>query len=106
MYGEVDNPYPYMKSSDVVLLTSVSEGFPNVIIESLYIGTPVVVTNCSDFRGIIEIGKNGFIVEKKNPEKISEGLEKVFNIKKDFTFVYENCNYNKLFSQILNNELI
>ncbi len=51
------NPYPYMKKSNLLILTSVYEGFPNVLVESLTIGTPVISTNAN--AGASEIVLNG-----------------------------------------------
>ena len=51
------NPYSYMKRSDLLILTSVYEGFPNVLVESLTIGTPVISTNAN--AGASEILLNG-----------------------------------------------
>lgn len=47
------NPYPWIKKASVVLITSDYEGFPNVLVESLIIGTPVVCRQ--SFSGIDEI---------------------------------------------------
>ena len=51
------NPYPYMKNSNLLILTSKYEGFPNVLVESLTIGTPVISTNAN--AGASEIVLNG-----------------------------------------------
>lgn len=51
--GRRDNPYKYLKRSDVVALTSYYEGTPNVIVEAIALGIPVVTSNCTD--GIIEL---------------------------------------------------
>lgn len=42
----------------ILLLSSLKEGFPNVVPENIVIGTPVVVTDCIDFSQIVssEIG--------------------------------------------------
>lgn len=40
------NPYPWLKHAKLSLLSSNSEGFGNVILESLIVGTPVVSTDC------------------------------------------------------------
>jgi glycosyltransferase involved in cell wall biosynthesis len=44
--GFTPNPYPYMRAAEALLLSSDSEGLPNVLIETLACGTPVVSTNC------------------------------------------------------------
>lgn len=62
--GFKSNPYPYYKFADLLVLPSLWEGLPNVVLESLYLQTPIVVTNCIPFfKKLINEGENGFIVE-------------------------------------------
>lgn len=44
--GPRDNPYPYMHRASALLLASDYEGLPNVLLEALACGTPVVSTDC------------------------------------------------------------
>lgn len=44
--GFVDNPLTYMSRADVCVLSSAWEGFGNVLVEAMGVGTPVVSTNC------------------------------------------------------------
>lgn len=53
--GEKTNPYPYIKKSDLLVNTSVSEACPYVINEAKILGTPVV---CSDFGSSPEFIEN------------------------------------------------
>jgi glycosyltransferase involved in cell wall biosynthesis len=46
LLGFTSNPFPYLSKSDVFLMTSVYEGFPNVIIEAMSCGLPVISTDC------------------------------------------------------------
>lgn len=60
--GFVSNPYQYIIESDVFVLTSLWEGFGNVIVESLSLGLQVVSTDCnSGPNEILDNGKYGFI---------------------------------------------
>lgn len=72
LLGELNNPYPYISKSDLLVNTSLSEACPYVINESKILGTPVI---CSDFGSVkefIEIGKEGFYTEQKNLGNIIE----------------------------------
>ena len=44
--GLKKNPFPYLKESDIYLLTSLSEGLPNALVESLAVSLPIVSVNC------------------------------------------------------------
>ena len=51
--GNVSNIFDYIKQSKCLVLTSRSEGFPNVILEGMSCGLPVIATNCTS--GPLEI---------------------------------------------------
>ena len=40
------NPFPYLRKSDLYLLTSLSEGLPNALVEALSLSLPIVSVNC------------------------------------------------------------
>ncbi|MCA1994307.1 MAG: glycosyltransferase [Coleofasciculus sp. S288] len=61
--GFVENPYAYMAKAAVFVLSSIYEGFGNVVAEALAAGTPVVSTDCeSGPAEILEYGKYGKLV--------------------------------------------
>lgn len=44
--GALANPYPLVKGASLMVLSSRWEGYPNVLLEALAVGTPVVSTDC------------------------------------------------------------
>ena len=57
LIGYKKNPESYIKIADVFVLTSVYEGLPNILIESLYLKKYIISSNC--FTGPKEILNNG-----------------------------------------------
>ena len=47
LLGFAKNPFPYLKRSIIFLKSSLYEGFPNVIIEAMSCGLPVVSSDCA-----------------------------------------------------------
>ena len=62
--GPVSNVVNVIAKHDITVLTSFTEGFPNVAIESLSVGVPVVSFRVSGIAAIIDNGFNGFVVEQ------------------------------------------
>lgn len=56
MLGEKDNPYPYIKQSDLLISTSFSEAYPTVVNEAQTLGVPVIANNYPSAKEIISDG--------------------------------------------------
>ena len=82
MIGETE-PYPYMRRGDVFVLSSLYEGFPNVLLEAASLAMPIVSTDCPHGPGeIIEDGKSGFLVPVADSEKLAEAVLKLLRDEK------------------------
>lgn len=75
MPGFVSNPYTYMARAAVFVLSSSWEGFGNVLVEALAVGTPVVSTDCkSGPAEILEDGKYGKLVAVGDVAGMAEAI--------------------------------
>lgn len=76
--GFQNNPYQFMKNASIFVLPSLTEGFPNVLIEAMACGVPVISTDCpTGPNEIIVNGRNGFLVPPADPEKLAEAVLKL-----------------------------
>lgn len=74
-YGYQDNPYPYIKYADSFVLSSRWEGLPNVLIEALYLGTPIAAFKCIPIiERIADEGVTGFLAEKENVDELAKAM--------------------------------
>ena len=75
MPGFVDNPYAYMKHSDLFVLSSIFEGFGNVIAEAMACGCPIVSTDCpSGPSEILQNGEYGTLVPVGDAESLGQAI--------------------------------
>ncbi len=75
MPGFVPEPFPYMARASIFVLSSAWEGSPNVLIEALAIGVPVVSTDCpSGPREILQGGKYGRLVPVGDSEALARAM--------------------------------
>lgn len=82
--GFVENPYKYMKRAAVFVLSSAWEGFGNVLVEAMAVGTPVVSTDCpSGPAEILEGGKWGKLTPVRDVEALAQAIVDTLSSKPD-----------------------
>jgi glycosyltransferase involved in cell wall biosynthesis len=64
----------FMHQADVFVLPSLSEGLPNVILEAMACGLPIVATRVGGIPDLIKNGVHGYLVEAKKPDEIAEKI--------------------------------
>lgn len=102
--GFVDNPYAYIAKAAVYVLSSAWEGFGNVLVEAMALGTPVVATDCPHGPAeILDRGKYGFLVPVGDRNGMSEAILEVLsgNSKKVDQAWLEQFTLNRVAQQYL-----
>jgi glycosyltransferase involved in cell wall biosynthesis len=107
----------YLSGSDVFVLCSFSEGRPNVVLEAMATGVPVIATDIEGVRGIVEDNVTGLLFEPGNDRELTDRLKTLFEdpelrallgrggrrllIQKGLT--WDNCanRYEKIYRQLV-----
>lgn len=86
-FGFVDEVKKIYGASDVSVLVSYREGFPNTILESFSMGVPCIATNVNGSREIIKSNKTGWLIPIMDKESTfmamntsMQSIEKLENI--------------------------
>ena len=75
--GSLAELAPVYRQADVFVMTSEYEGTPNVLLEAMASGLPVVATNVGGVPEIIRHGQNGFLVDGDDDEGLCAALERL-----------------------------
>lgn len=88
LVGYVENPYPYMKHASTLVMSSLYEGFPNVLVEALACGCPVVSTDCPTGPSeILDNGRYGKLVSVGDTDALAKAISETLNSPPDPEFL-------------------
>ena len=76
LVGNQMNPYPYIKDADLLVCASFYEGYNLTVAEALILSVPVLSTDCTGPREILDGGSYGMLVENSE-QGIYEGLKQL-----------------------------
>ena len=71
-----DKVVQYMCGGDVVLMTSLTEGSPNVIKEAMACNCRIVTTDCGDTPWLMEFVDGGFLCVPNTPDAVADNIKK------------------------------
>lgn len=77
--GFIENVDPLMKGCHLFVLSSLFEGMPNVVMEAMAVGKPVIATDVNGARELMTDGVTGIIVPPKNPAVLAEKMLEILD---------------------------
>jgi len=80
--GRRDDIKEIIALCDVFVLPSYREGIPRTLIEAASMGKPIVTTNAVGCKEVVEHGRNGFLIPKKDSDALAEAIEILIKNKK------------------------
>ncbi|MDN5096010.1 glycosyltransferase [Aliarcobacter butzleri] len=102
LLGKKENPFSFLSKADCFVFSSNYEGFPNVLVEALACGLPIISTDCQSgpreilaptsniyfqLKDKIEFAEYGILTPIKNVEKLKEAMNLLINdknLRKDY----------------------
>lgn len=80
--GFHENPYPFLTKADIFVLSSLFEGFPNVLLEAMACGLPCISTNCpSGPSEIIQNNETGLLVPVNDAATLAKAIKSLITDK-------------------------
>ena len=79
--GEQEDVRPWLAASDIGVLSSYREGFPNSVIEAGAMGLPSIVTDINGANEIIIPGENGLIVPPRDADALYRAMKLLYDDK-------------------------
>lgn len=104
----------YLNELKLIVLPSYTEGLPNIMLEAMACGTPILASSVGAIPDVIKDGTNGFIMENNSPECISRNVIRALDhpnsvviaknaneyVKKKFTYDNAIEKYRKILTQL------
>ncbi|MEX0607192.1 MAG: glycosyltransferase family 4 protein [Halofilum sp. (in: g-proteobacteria)] len=75
--GHSSTPGDYLLAADVVVLPSRSEGIPNVALEAMALGRPLIATAVGGTPEVVEDGASGLLVAPEDPPALARAIARV-----------------------------
>jgi glycosyltransferase involved in cell wall biosynthesis len=75
--GFSNTPGDYMLESDIIVLPSRSEGIPNVALEAMALGKPLIATAVGGTPEVVEHEKNGLLVPSEQPQTMADAIVRI-----------------------------
>lgn len=91
VWGDIEDPQLFLSHADILLLPSLVEGLPGVILEAMYNKTPVVAYDVGGVSEVLTNNKTGKLVNFGNEKKFSNAVLELRNSEELRASIVENA---------------
>ncbi len=88
--------------SNLAVSTSLREGLPVNIMEAMYVGLPIIATDCRGNRDLVRNDFNGFLIGTSDVDSLVTNIEKIYNDKK-LALIFKKNNNQEIKRYLLDN---
>ena len=91
LVGYVRDVRPYYRMADALAISSLSEGSPNVLLEAMAAGVPIVATAVGGIPEIVTDRETALLTEPRNPAAMASALDLVLSDSRLATSLVRNA---------------
>ena len=81
--GETDDVRPYIADVECVVLPSYREGLPRTLLEAASMGRPIITTDVTGCREVVDHGVNGYLCKAKDVSDLAEKMKDMIKLSMD-----------------------
>jgi glycosyltransferase involved in cell wall biosynthesis len=94
--GSVDNVKEYIEQSNCIVLPSYREGVSMSLMEAASMSCPIITTNVTGCKEIVDDGINGYLCKVKNANDLASKMEMMINLSDDERKIMGQAGRNKI----------
>lgn len=81
-HGFKENIYEYIAALDVLVMPSLHEGMPYVLLEAMYLRVPIIASDVGGLKEVIDNNHDGILVPSEDEVAIANAIEQIYNNQK------------------------
>ncbi|SOC78562.1 colanic acid/amylovoran biosynthesis glycosyltransferase [Salinimicrobium sediminis] len=98
--------YELMTEADLLIVSSLEEGIPNVLVEAMVLGIPVISTSCGGVEELIAHDREGWVVPTRDPAALAGQIELFTTLPEESIEIVRKAAREKVENQHSSNQMI